>query len=102
MTPVVRDRAAELEALHKVQRRVAAIAFFAVAIHGIIGLAVVAQIIDRQGRHSDAMVLVFMSGVFALVTYGVERTILRRRLWSPVWIVVALTPTAVALVLLLR
>jgi hypothetical protein len=99
MTTVVRDRAAELEALRTVQRRVAAIAFFAVAIHGVIGLAVVAQVINGQGRHSDAMMLAFMSGVFALVTYAVVRTLLRRRLWSPVWIVAALIPTAVAVVM---
>jgi len=83
MTSVARDPAVELAALHTVQRRVAAIGFFAVAMHGVIGLSVVAQIIDRQGRHSDALVLVFMSGIFAVVTYVVMRTILRRRLWSP-------------------
>lgn len=102
MTAIVRDRAAELEALRTVQRRVAAIAFFAVAIHGVIGLVVVAQIIDGQGRHADAMMLTFMSGVFALVTYVVVRTILRRRIWSPAWIAVSLVPTAAALGLLLR
>ena len=101
MTAVVRDRAAELAALRTVQRRVAAIAFFAVAMHGVIGLAVVAQIIDGQGRHSDAITLTFMSGVFALVTYAVVRTILQRRLWSPAWIVVALMPTVVASVMLM-
>ncbi|MDX6276334.1 MAG: hypothetical protein QOJ72_462 [Nocardioidaceae bacterium] len=101
MTAIVRDRAAELAALHTVQRRVAAIGFFAVAMHGVIGLAVVAQIIDGQGRHSDAMVLVFMSGIFALVTYVVMRTILRQRLWSPVWIVVSLVPTVLAAVMLI-
>jgi hypothetical protein len=101
MTAVVRDRAAELEALHTVQRRVAAIGFFAVAVHGVIGLAVVAQSVDSHGRHSDAIMLALMSGVFALVTYAVVRTILRRRIWSPVWIIVALVPTAVAFALLL-
>jgi len=101
MSAIARDRAAELAALHKVQRRVAAIGFFAVAMHGVIGLAVVAQIIDGQGRHSDAVLLVCMSGVFALVTYVVVRTILRRRLWSPIWIVISLVPTAVALALLI-
>jgi hypothetical protein len=101
MTAIVRDPAVELAALHTVQRRVAAIGFFAVAMHGVIGLAVVAQIIDGQGRHGDAMALVFMSGVFALVTYVVMRTILRRRLWSPVWIAVSLVPTAVAVTLVI-
>ncbi len=100
MTAVARDRAAELAALHTVQRRVGAIAFFAVAIHGVVGLAVVAQIINGQGRHSDAILLASMSGVFAIVTYAVVRTILRRRIWSPIWIVVALAPSAVALAML--
>ena len=100
MTAIVRDHAAELAALHKVQRRVAALGFFAVAMHGVIGLAVVAQIIDGQGRHSDAVLLVFMSGIFALVTYAVMRAILRKRLWSPVWIAVSLVPTATAAVML--
>jgi hypothetical protein len=101
MTAIVRDPAAELAALHKVQRRVAALGFFAVAMHGVIGLAVVAQIIDGQGRHSDAMLLVFMSGIFALVTYAVMRTILRKPLWSPAWLAVSLVPTVVAAAMLI-
>lgn len=96
MTTVVRDRAAELVALRKVQRRVAAIGFFAVAIHGILGLAVVGNIVDGQGRHGDAVMLTVMSGVLALITYGIIRTILQRRLWSPVWMLVAVTPTVIA------
>ena len=95
MTTPVRDRAAELAALRKVQRRVAAIGFFAVAIHGIIGLAVVGNIVDGQGRHGDAVVLTIMSGVLALITYGIIRTILQRGLWS-VWILIAITPTVIA------
>ncbi len=100
MTTPVRDRAAELQALRKVQRRVAAIGFFAVAIHGIIGLAVVGHIVDGQGRHGDAVMLTAMSGVFALITYGVVRTILQRPLWSPLWMLLAVTPTVIAAVLI--
>lgn len=96
MSTQVRDRAAALRALRKVQRRVAAIGFFAVAMHGVIGLAVVGQIVDSQGRHSDAIILTIMSGVFALLTYGVVRTILQRSLWSPVWMIIAVTPTIIA------
>jgi len=91
-----RDRAAELAALRKVQRRVAAIGFFAVAIHGIVGLLVVGHIVNGQGRHGDAVVLTVMSGVLALITYGIVRTILQRRLWSPVWILAAITPAVIA------
>jgi len=91
-----RDRAAELAALRKVQRRVAAIGFFAVAIHGIVGLLVVGHIVNGQGRHGDAVVLTVMSGVLALITYGIVRTILQRRLWSPAWILVAITPAVIA------
>lgn len=91
-----RDRAAELAALRTVQRRVAAIGFFAVAVHGVIGLAVVGDIVDDQGRHGDAVMLTIMSGVFALITYAVVRVILQRRLWSPAWMVVALLPTVYA------
>lgn len=96
MTSEVRDRAAELRALRKVQRRVAAIGFFAVAVHGILGLAVVGNIVDGQGRHGDAILLTVMSGVLALITYGIIRTILQRGLWSPVWILVAIAPTVFA------
>ncbi len=95
MTTPVRDRAAELAALRKVQRRVAAIGFFAVAVHGIIGLAVVGNIVDGQGRHGDAVVLTIMSGVLALITYAIIRTILQRGIWS-LWIVIAIAPSVIA------
>ncbi len=83
--------------MRTVQRRVAAIGFFAVAIHGVIGLMVVARIVDGQGRHGDAVMLTVMSGLFAVVTYGVVRTILQRRFWSPAWMLLTVTPTVIAL-----
>lgn len=98
MTAEVRDRAGELVALRRVQRRVAAIGFFAVAVHGILGLAIVGSIVDGQGRRGDAIMLTVMSGVLALITYGIIRTILRRGLWSPLWMLIAITPTAIAAV----
>jgi hypothetical protein len=67
-----------------------------VAIHGIVGLMVVGHIVNGQGRHGDAVVLTVMSGVLALITYGIVRTILQRRLWSPAWILAAITPTVIA------
>lgn len=96
MTIEAPDRAAQLVALRKVQRRVAALGFFAVAVHGVIGLAVVGNIVDGQGRHGDAVMLTIMSGVFALITYGVVRTILQRSLWSPAWMIIAILPSVFA------
>ncbi|MBC7631887.1 hypothetical protein [Aeromicrobium sp.] len=86
----------QLVALHKVQRRVAAIAFFAVAIHGVIGLIVVAHILVGQDRSSDATILILMSGAFAAVTYIGVRLILGKTLWAPAWIALAALPTIIA------
>lgn len=88
-----RDTTAELAALRKVQRRVAAIAFFAVAMHGVLGLIGVAHVVQGQDRTADAVLLLVMSGVFAVITYVVVRLILAARLWSPVWVPLAFVPT---------
>ena len=93
-TPSRRDPAAELVALRRVQRRVGAIAFFAVAIHGVLGLIVVAHVVKGEDRGSDAVLLLVMSAVFAIVTYVVVRLILAAPLPSP-WIVFAFVPTVV-------
>ncbi|MET1132378.1 MAG: hypothetical protein ABWX60_03025 [Aeromicrobium sp.] len=89
-----RNTTAELAALRRVQRRVAAIAFFAVAIHGVLGLIVVAHVVHGQDRTGDAVLLLVMSAVFALVTFVVMRLILAATLRSP-WIVLAFVPTVV-------
>ena len=89
-------RAAETASLHRVQRRVAAIGFFAVAVHAVFALIGVAYLREEDGRHADAVGLAFMSGVLAVVVYGGIRLILGGKLWSPAWIVVALTPSVVA------
>jgi len=89
--------AEQLAALRRVQRRVGAIAFFAVAIHGVLGLIVVAHVVKGEGRDSDAVLLLAMSAVFAVVTYVVVRIILAARVWSP-WAPLALLPTVVGLV----
>ena len=91
----------QLAALHTVQRRVGAIAFFAVAIHGVIGLIVVAHILIGQDRRSDAVILVMMSGVFAAVTYVGVRLILGKTLWSPAWMALAIVPTIGAILFIL-
>ncbi len=91
----VRDREAELAALKRVQRRVGAIGFFAIAIHGVLGLIVVAHVVKGEGRDADAVLLLVMSAVFAVVTYLVMRVILAARLWSPAWIALSVVPTVV-------
>ncbi|WP_370617848.1 hypothetical protein [Mumia sp. Pv 4-285] len=92
---------AEHQALRVVQRRVAAVGFFAVTIHGVLGCIGLGIVLDDQGRHSDAVLITIMSGVIAAITYSGVRVILQRSLWSPLWIVVAALPTAVALARLL-
>ncbi|TNC42296.1 hypothetical protein [Mumia zhuanghuii] len=95
------QRAAELAALRTVQRRVAAVGFFAITVHGILGCIGLAFVLDNQGRHGDAIAMTLMSGVIAAITFAGVRLILKRSLWSPVWIAVAAAPTVGALVALL-
>jgi len=89
-------RRKEAASLLTVQRRVAAIGFFAVAVHGVFGLIGAAHVIDAEGRHGTAVGLTVMSGVVAVIVYLVLRIILGKKLWSPGWIVVAIAPTVVA------
>ncbi|MBW9210558.1 hypothetical protein KV102_10000 [Mumia sp. zg.B53] len=96
------QRDAEQRALRVVQRRVAAIGFFAITVHGVFGCIGLGLVLDNQGRHSDAIAITVMSGVIAAITYAGVRVILQRSLWSPVWIAVAALPTIAALVWLLR
>jgi Kef-type K+ transport system membrane component KefB len=97
-SPAPLSAAEQLAALRRVQRRVGAIAFFAVAIHGVLGLIVVAHVVKGQGRDSDAVLLLVMSAAFAIVTYGVVRIILAARLWSPIWIALSLVPTVIGFI----
>ncbi|EFQ82154.1 hypothetical protein HMPREF0063_12678 [Aeromicrobium marinum DSM 15272] len=86
--------AAELAALKRVQRRVAGIAFFSIAIHGVLGLIGGAHaIVDDPGRRTDAILLLVMSGVFAVVTLVVTRVILGRSPFTWYWWPVAFVPT---------
>ena len=91
-------RAAETASLHRVQRRVAAIGFFAVTVHAVFGVIGAAYIREGQGRHADAVGLALMSGVIAVIVYVVMRLILGARLWSPAWIALALLPSAGAVI----
>lgn len=88
------ERTQQAVALDRVRRRVAAIGFFAVAVHGVVGSIVVAEIIDNQGRHGDAIGMMALSGVIAVITTVVVRLILGRNpaTW---WILVGLVPTVI-------
>jgi hypothetical protein len=89
------SRAEQLISLRRVQRRVSAIGFFAVAIHGVLGLIVVAHVVKGEGRDSDAVLLLAMSAVFGVITCVVVRLILGARPWSPAWIALSVVPTVV-------
>ena len=99
-TQSTRDQrqAAETASLHRVQRRVGAIGFFAVAEHAVFGVIGAAHVLNGQGRHGDAVALTVMSGVLAVIVYSVVRIILGAKLWSPAWIALALTPTVAAFI----
>lgn len=85
--------AEETAALVRVRRRTAALAFVGVAIHGVIALVVVAEIIvDEPGRRGAAVGLLVMAVVAAVLMYVGTRVLLGARLWSPIWIAVALSP----------
>lgn len=88
--------AAESAALMRVRRRVGALGFFTVAIHGVLGLVGVAHVLVGQDRRDDATILIALSGVFALVTYAVVRAILDAPMWAPAWIALSLAPTVAA------
>ncbi|MFT4187228.1 MAG: hypothetical protein QM621_01445 [Aeromicrobium sp.] len=92
------ERARQLAALDRVRRRVLSIAFFTVAIHGVIGLVVVSEIVHGEGRGGDAVVLLFMSGVVAVIMVTVMLVILKRPLLPPIWQFVGLIPTIAGIV----
>lgn len=92
---VIPDRQASLD---RVRRRVAALGFFAVAIHGVLGSIVAARVIDGEGRHSDAIGMLIMSAIIATLTYVVVRLILQARLVHVPWIALACLPTALGFV----
>ncbi|MGJ9413854.1 hypothetical protein ACHAAC_14215 [Aeromicrobium sp. CF4.19] len=90
--------AEETAALDRVRRRVAALAFFAVIVHGVLGLVGAAHVVAGQGRQSDAVGLLVMSGLTATIMYVGIRLILGARLFSPLWMLAAAAPTVVGFV----
>jgi hypothetical protein len=87
-------REAEKASLIRVQRRIGAIAFFTVTIHGVLGAIGAASIREGEGRHGDAIGLLVMSAVISVIVYAGTRTILGAKLWSPGWILLAAVPSA--------
>ena len=94
------ERTREAVALDRVRRRVTAIGFLAVTIHGVLGLIGVSYVLLDQDRRSDAVLLTIMSGVVALVVCAATRAILGTRPLSVPWSLVALVPTLAAFVIL--
>jgi uncharacterized membrane protein YoaK (UPF0700 family) len=91
--------AEETRALQVVRRRTTAICFFVVAIHGVIGLVVVADVIARQGRQSGAVVLVVLSAFLAIgISVAVRAILAARPVFSWPWVLVSLVPSAAGLV----
>jgi hypothetical protein len=88
-----RERSKEAVALDRVRRRVTAIGFFAVTSHGVFGLIGVSKVLVDEGRDADAMLLMIMSGVVALVVCAATRAILGRTPVSLPWSAAALLPT---------
>lgn len=101
--PVARTMSAEeTAALNRVRRRVTAIAFFTVAIHGVVGLVVVADIIAGQDRRDGAVVLVVMSALLAIgISVAVRAILGAAPFLSWPWVLVSLAPSAVGLALVL-
>jgi predicted phage tail protein len=89
-------REAEAAALLKVQQRVASIGLFAVAIHGVFGTIAGAYVVHGQGRQGAAWALLCMSAIIGMLTCTGIRLILRRRLWSPVWLCISVVPAIAA------
>ena len=96
-----RTRQDEAQALDRVRRRVAAIGFFAVASHGVVALIGVSYVLLDQDRRSDAIPLLVMSGLIALIVCGVTRAILGHKPFSWQWSALALAPTVAAMIYLL-
>jgi hypothetical protein len=88
----------EAVALDRVRRRVTAIGFLAVTMHGVLGLIGVSYVLLDQDRRSDATLLTVMSGVVALIVCAATRAILGRRPFSTPWSVLSLVPTVAAFI----
>jgi uncharacterized membrane protein YoaK (UPF0700 family) len=90
--------AEETAALQTVRRRTTAICFFVVAIHGVLGLVVVADVIAKQDRRDGAVVLVVMSALLAIGISVATRALLAATpYFSWPWALVSLVPSVVGL-----
>lgn len=83
-------------ALDRVRRRVTAIGFLAVTVHGVFGLIGVSYVLLDQDRRADAMLLTVMSGIVAMIVCAATRAILGTRPFSLPWSLASLVPMVAA------
>ena len=83
-------------ALDRVRRRVTAIGFLAVTVHGVFGLIGVSYVLLDQDRRADAMLLTVMSGIVAMIVCAATRAILGTRPFSLPWSLASLVPLVAA------
>lgn len=85
-----------LNSLDTVRRRISALTFLVITLHGVVALIWLGIIYRNDGRTSDSIIMFVISAVIALISYGVTRVILGKKIWSPLWIALSLSPTIVA------
>ena len=83
-------------ALDRVRRRVTAIGFLAVTVHGVFGLIGVSYVLLDQDRRADAMLLTVMSGIVAMIVCAATRAILGTRPFSRPGSLASLVPMVAA------
>ncbi len=86
----------DMESLEIVRRRVLAVGFLSIILHGVVALIWLGIVYRNDGRASDSFIMFFMSGVLAIITCVGTRVILKRAPWSTLWIAVSLAPTVIA------
>ena len=85
-----------LNSLDTVRRRISALTFLVITLHGVVALIWLGIIYRNDGRTSDSIIMFVISAVIALISCGVTRVILGKKIWSPLWIALSLSPTIVA------
>lgn len=87
----------DLHALDTVRRRVLAIGFLSIILHGIAALIWLGMGYRGEDRGSDAVLMFVIAGVFTALAYLGTRLILAKPLWSPLWIAIFFAPLAIAI-----
>lgn len=91
------DVSHDLHALDTVRRRVLAIGFLAIILHGIAALIWLGMGYRDDNRSSDATFMFAVAGVFTGLAYLGTRLILAKKLWSPLWIAIFFAPLIIAI-----